>query len=570
MQSESFTRSGGFHHLFWALSIREYDHRKLTAFDKEESLYMQNPKCDCGHVNPFGTAICESCGKELIDSDQALYDMRYEGVARKSQVYRRSIIDHIWQFFSSVKVGIWLIIATLVAAAIGTILPQSNTVTSTLPLDQFYQNEYGWFGSVYYTLGLDDLYGSWWFMLIICLLGASLVICSIDRVFPLYRALKNQRVTKHDQFMRKQRLFSEQETALAESEINLIQARLVSRHYHVRREGDNLFAEKGRFSRWGPYINHIGLIIFLLGCLFRQFPGINVTEHLSLMQGETQEIPGTNGEYFLKNNQFTIKLYGDQKDKQQYADILKEKSDIVKQYETDVTLYQMQGDGNLKAVKDYPINVNKPLKFADYQLYQMSYRTTDTLENMSFSLVDKQSEQTFGEIKIDLQNPEKDYSLPNGYTVQLIGYYPDFYINESGAPATKSDQPNNPIFIFNMSSPQVPAGEKSIVGIMQTVETSQDGNTLAMKFSNASYEVAPILTLRKDQSIWILALGGLIFMIGVVQGSYWQHRRIWLKGSKDHLLVASHTNKNWLGQLKDIERAFEGLPITVPKDQLKQ
>ena len=25
-------------------------------------------------------------------------------------------------------------------------------------------------------------------------------------------------------------------------------------------------AEKGRFSRWGPYVNHVGLIIFLIWC----------------------------------------------------------------------------------------------------------------------------------------------------------------------------------------------------------------------------------------------------------------------------------------------------------------
>ncbi len=531
---------------------------------------MQNPKCVCGHVNPVGTAICESCGKELIESAQQTYDMRYDGVARKSQVYKQSIIDQIWRFFSSVKVGIWLIIALLVAAAIGTILPQSNTVTAMVPLDQFYQNEYGWFGSLYYTLGLADLYGSWWFMLIICLLGASLVICSIDRVVPLYRALSHQRITKHDQFMRKQRLFSEQDIALSEAEVNTIQSRLEAKRYHVRREGANLFAEKGRFSRWGPYINHIGLIIFLLGCLFRQFPGVNVTEHMSLLQGETQEIPGTNGAYYLKNDQFSIKLYDDQKDKEQYAAILEENSDIVKQYQTDVTLYQKQENGSLQKIKDFPINVNKPLKFADYQLYQMSYQTTENLKDMSFHLIDKETQQNMGEVKIDLQNPKETYPLKDGYTVQLIGYYPDFYINESGLPATKSDKPNHPIFIFDLISPSVPTGEKSIVGIMQTVETNQAGNKMEMKFANASYEVAPILTLRKDQSIWILALGGLIFMIGVVQGSYWQHRRIWLKVSDDQLLVAAHTNKNWIGQQKDIERAFEGLPIRPPADQLKK
>ena len=37
---------------------------------------------------------------------------------------------------------------------------------------------------------------------------------------------------------------------------------LKKRNYNVKVEDGNVLAEKGRFSRWGPYVNHIGLIIF--------------------------------------------------------------------------------------------------------------------------------------------------------------------------------------------------------------------------------------------------------------------------------------------------------------------
>lgn len=53
-----------------------------------------------------------------------LVDMRYEGTARRLQTYNKSIIDKIWNFFSSVKAGVSIIVILLVAAAIGTILPQ--------------------------------------------------------------------------------------------------------------------------------------------------------------------------------------------------------------------------------------------------------------------------------------------------------------------------------------------------------------------------------------------------------------------------------------------------------------
>ncbi len=51
---------------------------------------MEHVKCECGHVNPHGTAFCESCGKPLADlGEKLILDMRYEGSARRSQTYKK-------------------------------------------------------------------------------------------------------------------------------------------------------------------------------------------------------------------------------------------------------------------------------------------------------------------------------------------------------------------------------------------------------------------------------------------------------------------------------------------------
>ncbi len=47
-------------------------------------------------------------------------------------------------------------------------------------------------------------------------------------------------------------------------------------------------------------------------------------------------------------------------------------------------------------------------------------------------------------------------------------------------------------------------------------------------------------------------------MIGVSQGSYWNHRRIWIqKGDGNEILLAGHTNKNWFSLRKEIEQVQE-------------
>src|SRR6476661_5823481 len=125
---------------------------------------MKDVKCECGHVNPHGTVLCEACGKVLDEQsqDKSLLDMRYEGSARRSQTYNKTIVDKVWNFFSSVKVGIFLIVITLIASSLGTIFPQEMYIPSTVLASDYYKEQYGILGQLYYELGFHNLYSSWW------------------------------------------------------------------------------------------------------------------------------------------------------------------------------------------------------------------------------------------------------------------------------------------------------------------------------------------------------------------------------------------------------------------------
>src|SRR5699024_5769211 len=113
------------------------------------------------HENPHGTILCESCGKPLQeDKTKEILNMRYEGSARRSQTYKRTLIDKVWNFFSSVKIGVTLIVLVFITAAIGTVFPQADNLPGVEP-SEYYQEEYGFIGKLYYQLGFEDLYGSW-------------------------------------------------------------------------------------------------------------------------------------------------------------------------------------------------------------------------------------------------------------------------------------------------------------------------------------------------------------------------------------------------------------------------
>src|SRR5699024_2549689 len=212
---------------------------------------MDKLKCECGHVNPEGTVLCEACGKPVeanqhIDGNDKtkLLNMRYEGSARRSQTYNRSIIAKIWNFCSSVKVGVMLIVIALLASGMGTLCRQETYIPQEAENRDpavFYEDWYGIFGKIYYQLGFHNLYSSWWYMILIALIGVSLVICSIDRYVPLRRALKMQKPKRHNTFLQRQRLYSVT-PEVTEAEKEKLVANLKKRRYKITDEDGNILA----------------------------------------------------------------------------------------------------------------------------------------------------------------------------------------------------------------------------------------------------------------------------------------------------------------------------------------
>lgn len=543
---------------------------------------MNKIKCECGHVNPEGTVLCEACGKpvdknqHLDGNDQRkLLNMRYDGSARRSQTFNRTIVDKTWSFFSSVKVGVWLIVLALIASALGTIYPQEMYIPAdAISRDPaiFYEAEYGLLGKIYYQLGFYDLYSSWWYMILIALIGVSLVICSIDRFVPLYRALKMQRPKRHETFLSRQRLYSKS-THISADEKDKVVERLKAQRYNVHEEDGHILAEKARFSRWGPYVNHIGLIIILIAALLRTTPMFFLDEYVWVREGETVVIPGTDSEYYIENEQFIFETYGDDEEDERFKEALERQGDelVAKNYQTNAIVYKVNEDSDTgseptydKVVQD-EIRMNHPLKFAGYTLYQAGYQLNE-FTSMSFKIheIDDPDEEAIETFTIDLITPESEYTFDNGMKVEINQYYPDYYLDD-GEPRSETKYPRNPAFVFYVYPPDESQPEISFAGIGRNIP----GGENKYKIGLVDFDTRHVsgLTVRRDYTLPLFGIGAFIFMVGVIQGMYWQHRRIWIHPKDEEFLLAAHTNKNWFGVKKDIEKAIENTNIKMVVDQ---
>ncbi|HJV17750.1 MAG TPA: cytochrome c biogenesis protein ResB, partial [Bacillales bacterium] len=219
-------------------------------------------------------------------------------------------------------------------------------------------------------------------------------------------------------------------------------------------------------------------------------------------------------------------------------------------------------------IKQYSIRVNQPLKHNGYSLYQVDYRLNE-LNAITFYLTNKNTKQEFGPLKINLYDPKSKYDLGNGYSVKLLSYFPDFEFSKSGEPTTKSKIPNNPAFVFRMYTPDKPKGETSFVAMGQNIEPLGN-NDYAMNMKDIETKNVSGLTVRKDLTLWVLIFGGFLFMFGVIQGAYWNHRRIWIQRQDGQVWISAHTNKNWHGLKREMEAMLEGTELSMPEDQLQE
>ncbi|ANY71861.1 cytochrome C biogenesis protein ResB [Paenibacillus ihbetae] len=549
---------------------------------------IQNTKCECGHQNPPGTVLCEACGKPLTKEAEAqsILEMRYDGVARRSQKANPGFIDKVWNFFSSVKVAIYLILLTLIGSSLGTILPQESTFLNIDP-SVYYKEEYGQLGHIYYLLGLSHTYTSWWFVLLLVMIGASLVICSLDRVLPLYKALSRQRIPKHMSFLTRQRVVYQGTVEQDGAEwVERVKPLIKKKGYRVRTDGGTLLAEKQRFSRWGPYVLHIGLIIFLLAVLGRNLPGLHMDEHMAFPEGEPVHIKNTS--YYLMNDGFNVEFYTEE----DLPNEFKGKGKVLpKKFETEAILYVCESncdtpgqEPQLKEVTRHNIEVNHPLNYKGLKAYQFDYDLTPILRTVSPMLIDSKTGEQYGKIDLSIKDPVREYKAGD-YTLTLTQTFTDFGLGDDGKPVNLSPNPNAPAFLFLIKGPNLPEEGIQYFYFPKQVDKErfqQDAinaqlaggenlitlDVLSMEDVDFA-ESTTYLNIRVDKAMPFIWVGAFIGMIGLVMGFYFHHRRIWLRIDDGTLTLGAHTNKNWFGLRREVAAILNQMNIEVDEKSLE-
>jgi len=275
---------------------------------------------------------------------------------------RQGPLKPVNDFFSSIKLTIFVLISLAVTSIFGTVIQQEKDPS-------VYAQEYGAaIGKLIQILNLGDMYHSWWFVLLLTLLMLNITFCSWKRLPQAIRVMRDKEpvfdgrpVAIHEKWeVRLKGRPVDQAAALVE------QALGEGFRRPLRKEVEGkvyFFASRGAWSRMGVYVTHFSLFLFAAGALIGARWGYK--GFVQIVEGESvSEVRLRSGE--LLNLGFTVRC--DDFQLEFYNDPAGRPTGRPKDYRSTLVVIE-----NGQEVVHKTIEVNDPLIHHGIYFYQSSY-----------------------------------------------------------------------------------------------------------------------------------------------------------------------------------------------------
>ena len=247
-------------------------------------------------------------------------------------------MKRVFQYVRSMRFGILLLVLVTVLSVIGTVVPQGQEIS-------WYAQTYKSFHGVILMLKLNAVFQSWYFRLLMVLLGLNLTLCSLVRV----RSVAKARAAETDLLLKAPDRF-----ALDEAQRKTVRDGLLAMHCREEEteNGVRIYRKNG-FGRYGSFLTHLSILLTLIfGAAALYLP--QITDKTCLPGEALTMDDGTE----IRVESFRIE------DAEGRLDFTSE---------INIRL----PDGRESGVHE--IKVNHPLSFGTWKVYQQTYSTAGSL-----------------------------------------------------------------------------------------------------------------------------------------------------------------------------------------------
>ena len=461
---------------------------------------------------------------------------------------KETFIDKVWNFFASVKLAVIIFAVLSLTSIVGTVIEQNVEPAKNIKVlsKLFGQSAAPAAYRIFDSLGFMDMYHSWWFVTILLLFAANLIICSIDRLPKIMKLVKEPiKPLSGDQFkgfsIRKEFVLKGKSELVAQ----VVKKAIGSAPAEVKEEqGSQFYAQKGNFTRLGVYITHFSILVILAGAIIGIFFGFKGV--LNLPEGAVSTVAySRSGQerplgFGIRCDKFQVDFYGE--------------SDMPKAYKSLLTVIK---DG--REVMKKEIVVNDPLRYEGVTFYQSSYGIVPGAgaQNGIFRL---------RIMSKDGKTENKDVHLGDSFAVpgtNSVGRIEDFspalaFDEKTSRPFTYAEQMTNPAVLVSFYE-----GTNRKFGgwIFKRYPTSgklPDGNIVELQDVWGLQYTG--LQVRNDPGVWIVYFGCIAMAAGLFITFFMSHRRIWARVIEEkggaRVILGASANKNRQAFERKIDNAI--------------
>ncbi len=482
---------------------------------------MAVTKCpQCGTAAPEGSNFCPSCGLALGDVERP----------RQGPNPWITFLDRAWDFFASTKVAAWLIVLIAIASIAGSLIEQESLYQDWRPPYMYYPARYGEFwGNLFMKLGLTHAYSSVWYATLVLMIVLSLIICSLQRLIPLHRTLTRPQVWKLPHFLKRQEVVVEADLDLATAK-----AKLKKAGYAIREDRECLYGDKGRLSRYGPYIIHIGLLLVAFAAFAKGLPGWDLSKDVWIPDGQTVKVPGET--WSITNHKFTMDLY---------------ENGAPSRFATDASV--VEGDQEILRTV---IEVNKPLSYGGWDIYQASWREEPGIAKIK--VVQADTRQPVSSFDLDLRQPQAEY-LIDGTNLKLVvrSFLHDFVIDpETNEPTNASYEVKNPVLLgeFVPVDATEAVGRVALLVLGKTPPVYEGPFYLEVEKVDTRWYTA--LKLHRDLTTPYMFSGLAVVLLGMAITFFIFHYQVWVREENGRILLGARAYKGKFGLKQELKRLF--------------
>ena len=354
------------------------------------------------------------------------------------------------------------------------------------------------------TLGLDHVYNTWWFLLLLLILGLSLIGCTLTRQFPLVQNSKEYFFRKQSNSFLKLPFSIKLKKNFYLKE--LILSKLKKLNLYIYQKGELIYGYKGLIGRISPILVHVSLIIILSGSTLGAFKNFKAQEILP--KGEVFHIQNP-----LKIGRLTPLPNITTRVNEFWVDY---KNNKINQFYSNLSILDNYGN----ELKNQTISVNNPIRFNNIDFYQSDWNL----------------------LGIRIKNIENNQ----------IYEYPVFQLNKNA---------KSWITWVNDSSKTVSIVFDQLENTFSTYDEKGNflkirniGDNITNKYVLIDLLPATGLLIKYDPSIELIYLGfGLLMLTTLL--SYLPYTQFWVFENSKDIWIGSSTNR---GKIQ-LEIEFENL-----------